>query len=247
MAPTIYAHRGAAAELPENTLPAFQRALDVGADALELDVHATRDGVIVATHDPDGLRCCGVARAVREADWSEVARWDAGAGFTDASGARPHAGCGICVPRLVDVIRAFPGVPLNVDLKADVPDLAVELLRRERAEERTTLTSFRASTVRRVRALGYAGPTGLARNEVARLLGLPTWLQRGPLRPAGNAAQLPLRFSTRAVVERCHALGLRVDFWTANDAETARRLAALGADGIMTDDPRTVVRAVKGL
>src|SRR5207245_7758006 len=69
--PRLYAHRGAAAELPENTLPGFERALQVGADALEMDVHRTRDGVIVVSHDPDGARCCGVAQAIVATDWAE--------------------------------------------------------------------------------------------------------------------------------------------------------------------------------
>ena len=117
---TLYAHRGAAAELPENTLPSFARALELGADALELDVHATKDGVVVVSHDPDGARLCGVAAAIHEVSFAEVSRWDAGHGFVDARGGRPHAGRGIGMPRLLDVLRAFPGVPLNVDLKTPI-------------------------------------------------------------------------------------------------------------------------------
>jgi glycerophosphoryl diester phosphodiesterase len=240
----LYAHRGAAAELPENTLPAFARALEVGARALEMDVHATRDGVLVVSHDPDGARMAGVPRAIRDVSWDEVSRWDAGQGFVDAAGGRPFAGKGMGLPRFVDVVRAFPGTPLNVDLKASVAELAVELLRAERAEERVCLASFSAATMRRVRALGYRGTTGLARSEVAQLLALPALAQRGPLRPAGGAAQLPLSLARPWVIGRCKALGLRVDFWTANDEPTARRLLALGVDGIMTDDPRKLAPVV---
>jgi glycerophosphoryl diester phosphodiesterase len=227
---TLYAHRGACAELPENTLASFERALEVGADALEMDVHATRDGVIVVSHDPGGERCFGVQQLICETDWDGVSRWGSQANRA---------------PRLLDVVRAFPGVPLNVDLKAGVADLAVELLRAERAEERVTLASFSASTLRRVRALGYKGPTGLARSEVAQLVALPASVQRGPLAPAGNAAQLPVNLAQRWLVDRCKALGLRVDIWTVNDAPTAQRLMALGVDGIMTDDPASLAPTVK--
>src|SRR5262249_24581506 len=110
----VYAHRGAAAERPENTLPSFARALELGADALEMDVHATRDGTLVVSHDPDGARMCNVARVLGEADWAEVSRWDAGWGFRAPDGSRPFAGQGVSIPRLVDVVRAFPGVLLNV-------------------------------------------------------------------------------------------------------------------------------------
>ncbi len=234
----LYAHRGAALELPENTLPAFARALEVGASALELDVHRSRDGVLVVSHDPDGSRLAGVAGSISDLDWSELARWDMGARFVDRAGARSCAGQGIGPPRLLDVLRAFPDVPLNVDLKSGAADEAVALIHAEGAAERVCLASFSADTLRRVRALGYKGPTGMARAEVARLLALPASAQRGFLRPRGAAAQLPLSLARPWVVARCHALSLRVDFWTVNDEATARRLLALGADGIMTDDPR---------
>jgi glycerophosphoryl diester phosphodiesterase len=232
----LYAHRGAAAERPENTLPSFERALACGADALETDAHATRDGVIVLAHDPDGARMA----------WDEVRRWDAGWGFVLPDGSRPFAGRGVGVPRLADLVEAFPGVPLNVDLKAPIADEAVALLRRMSAEERVCLASFRSATLRRVRALGYRGPTALARAEVLRLLALPASLQRGPLRPAGTAAQLPVSLGRPWVVARCRALGLRVDYWTVNDPPLARRLLALAVDGIMSDDPARIAPVIAG-
>jgi glycerophosphoryl diester phosphodiesterase len=241
----LYAHRGAASESPENTLPSFALALELGADALEMDVHATLDGVLVVSHDPDGTRMAGVAMPFRAVPSAEVREWDAGTGFVARDGSRPFAGRGIRVPTLEEVVCAFPGVPLNVDLKAPVADAAVALLRRLGAEERVCLASFQASTLRRVRALGYAGPTSLASAEVAQLLALPAVLQRSFLRPRAARAQLPISLGRAIVVARCHALGLCVDYWTVNDAALARRLIALGADGIMTDDPRTIVPAVK--
>src|SRR5207237_3568999 len=131
----IYAHRGASRELRENTLPAFRRALELGADALETDVHVTSDGALVASHDPDGARVFGVPRRIAECGWAEVRAW----GMTS----------------LEEVVTSFPGVPINVDLKVNVAALAVELMQRLNAEEQVTLASFHSSTSRRVRALGY--------------------------------------------------------------------------------------------
>jgi len=236
--PVLFAHRGAAVEVPENTLESFRRAIEVGAGALEMDVHATRDGVVVVAHDADGARMCGVPRALAHEDWTEVSRWDAGHGFTDAAAARPWAGRGLRVPRLAEVLEAFPGTLLNVDLKAPIADEVVALVRAARAEERVCLASFSSATIRRVRALGHRGPTALSRGEVARLLALPAVLQRGLLRPGGAAAQIPVALAQPWVVERSRALGLRVDVWTVNDEATARRMLDLGVDGIMTDDPR---------
>jgi glycerophosphoryl diester phosphodiesterase len=222
----VYAHRGASLELPENTMPAFRRALDLGADALETDVHLTADGVLVTAHDPDGVRVFGVQRRIADCGWEDVRSWG--------------------VPSLEEVVVSFPGVPINVDLKVPAADVAVALLHRLNCAERVTLASFHSSTLRRVRALGYRGPTSLGRSEVARLVSLPAAAQRGVLAPPGKAAQLPLSLAQRWVIRRCHALGLRVDYWTVNDPALARSLVALGADGIMTDDPAAIVPAVRG-
>jgi glycerophosphoryl diester phosphodiesterase len=221
----VYAHRGASLECPENTLPAFRRALELGADALETDAHVTSDGVLVLSHDPDGGRVFGVPRRIAECTFAEVRSWGA--------------------PSLEEVVREFPGVPLNVDLKIEAAALAVDTLRRLGAEEQVILASFRSSTLRRVRALGYRGATSLGRSEVARVLSIPAVAQRGPLACRGRAAQLPLSLAQPWVVARCHAVGLRVDYWTVNDPAQARRLLALGADGIMTDDPARIVPVVR--
>jgi glycerophosphoryl diester phosphodiesterase len=221
----IYAHRGASRELPENTMRAFRRALELGADALETDVHVTLDEVIVVSHDPDGARIFGKASRIAESSFAEVKAWG--------------------IPSLEEVVTSFPGVPINVDLKIDAAALAVALLRKLGAEEQVTLASFQSSTLRKVRALGYRGPTGLGRSEVARLLSLPAAAQRGPLAPPGRAAQLPLSLAKPWIIRRCHALGLRVDYWTVNEPALATSLLALGADGIMTDDPAAIVPALR--
>ena len=122
-----------------------------------------------------------------------------------------------------------------------VPRL-LEVLKRAKAEERTLVASFDVRTLRNVRRLGYPGKTGLAQAEVWRLVGLPLALHNFvPLR--GAAAQLPYRIygidlGTRAVVDKCHALGLEVHYWTVNEPALAERLLDCGADAIMTDDPR---------
>ena len=221
----IYAHRGASRELPENTMRAFRRALELGADALETDVHVTHDGVIVVSHDPDGARIFGEPARIADSSWAEVRAWG--------------------IPSLEEVVTTFSGVPINVDLKIDAAAQAVALLRKLGAEDQVTLASFQSSTLRKVRALGYRGPTGLGRSEVARLLSLPAAAQRGPLAPPGRAAQLPLSLAKPWIIRRCHALGLRVDYWTVNEPALATSLVALGADGIMTDDPATIVPALR--
>lgn len=214
-------------------MAAFRRALEIGVDALETDVHMTRDGHVVVSHDGDGLRRAGVARAIRASTLEQVRGWDVGNGHR--------------MPTLEEALVGFPDVPFNVDIKQAEPSMVrplLDLLRRLGAEERVTLAAFHMRTLLTVRALGYRGPTSLPKVEVLTMLYAPPGLFRlFPLR--GQAAQLPvsagrMRFDTEDVVVRCHRLGLRLDFWTVNDPDEAERLLDLGADGIMTDDPRAI-------
>ena len=243
----LYGHRGASAELPENTLPSFSRALERGATAIETDTHLTRDGQLVLAHDEDGRRMAGVSLAIRDATLAEVKAWDVGWGFVDAEGKRPFAGRGFRVPTLDEALAEIGDVPFNVDLKARSPALGEQLraiLRRHRAEERVRIASFDLRMTRAIRGRGFIGALGLGIGEVGLLVGLPRAVLRRLLRP-GDAAQLPIRafgvdFASRGTIEKCHDLGLRVDYWVVNDAPTAARLLDLGADGIMTDDPKTI-------
>jgi len=249
--PRLYAHRGAAAELPENTLPSFRRALDLGADAIETDAHLTRDGHVVLSHDPTGARMCGLGVDIARSTLAEVRLWDAGNGFRDERGGRPFAGQAFVVPTLDEALREFPGVPFNVDAKSHHPEMVPRLLdvvRRAGAADRTLLASFDAATLRLVRALGYEGKTGLAQAEALRILLPSRVLAWRPL--PGAAAQLPYRaygidLGRRALIDKLHALGLEVHFWTVNDAALATRLLDAGADAIMTDDPRALVPVLR--
>jgi glycerophosphoryl diester phosphodiesterase len=241
----LYAHRGASAERPENTLSAFQRAMEIGVDALELDVHLTRDGVFIVSHDDTAQRMTGAPLAWRDIDLVAAQRLDAGWGFVAKDGTRPFAGQGINVPTLETVLREFPDVHVNIDLKgADSAPPMIDLLRKLGALERVTLASFQTATLVAVRRGGFSGETCLSQAEVATLFAMPALLWR-QLPFTGTAAQVPthqgpIRFDRAPFIAKCHSLGLRVDYWTIDDASDAARLLELGADGIITNDPATL-------
>jgi len=241
----LYAHRGASAERPENTMPAFTRAVEIGVDALEMDVHLTRDGHLIVVHDDTATRMTGAHAAWAELDLADARRLDAGWGFVAQDGTRPFAGKAITIPTFEEVLDAFPGVRINVDLKSDrAVDLMLDLIRRKHAEDRVTLASFQLRTLVQIRRHGYGGETALSQGEVATLLGLPAMLWR-QLPFTGTAAQVPVRagrihFDRAAFIAKCHSIGLRVDFWTVDDRAEVARLLALGADGIITNDPGAV-------
>jgi glycerophosphoryl diester phosphodiesterase len=241
----LYAHRGASAERPENTMLAFERAIEVGVDAIETDVHLTRDGHLIVSHDDNAARMTGSRLAWADITLADARRLDAGWGFVAPDGTRPYAGKNVTVPTFEEVLVAFPQVHLNVDLKdprAIGPML--DLVRAHGAEERVTLASFDTKTSVELRRRGYTGETALSQGEVATLLGLPALLWR-QLPFTGTAAQVPTRhgvvhFDRASFIAKCHAIGLRVDFWVIDHAAEAQRLLELGADGIMTNDPAAI-------
>jgi glycerophosphoryl diester phosphodiesterase len=133
---------------------------------------------------------------------------------------------------------------INVDIKQSPVDAVLEVIRAKHAEDRVTVASFQTGAAIAVRRKGYGGATALSQGEVLSLVSLPALLWR-QLPFTGTAAQVPthhgvLRFDRPAFIAKCHSLGLRIDFWTIDDRAEAARLIALGADGIMTNDPAAI-------
>jgi glycerophosphoryl diester phosphodiesterase len=221
--------------------------LQLGAHAIETDAHMTRDGRIVLSHDATGERTAGVPRAIRDATLAEIREWDVGARFVPRRPGAFVSGMRYRMPTLDESLAAHPDVVFNVDAKQTVPDMIPALLRSirsARAEDRVRIASFSTKNLVRARALGYPGETGLSAKEIARIMFVPRPALRW-LRVPGHAAQVPRRahglvFASQAAIDRLHTLGLRVDFWTIDDPREAAELFAMGADGVMTDDPRAL-------
>src|SRR5262244_2207785 len=142
LVPTVHiSHRGGASLAPENTIAAFEQAVSKYAtQMLELDVHLTRDGVLVVSHDTTVERCTNGAGGIAAMNLSELRKLDAGFHFS-ADGGRtfPYRGRGIKIPTLVEVLREFPSMRLNIDLKpptAGIEAVFADLVRREQVVER---------------------------------------------------------------------------------------------------------------
>lgn len=227
--PIPFAHRGGASEAPENTLPAFGRAVELGYTYLETDVHVTSDGVLVAFHDDDLARTCGRPGRISSLPWSEVAS-------ARVDGREP-------IPRFDDLVEAFPDARWNVDCKTDaaLPAL-VSAVRRHRLLERLCLGAFSDRRLARLRReLGDGALTSMGPRAVARLKYSPGALPRRRDR-ATTVAQVPVRrgrieLVDAAFVRRAHAAQVAVHVWTIDDADEMARLLDLGVDGIMTDAP----------
>ncbi len=228
--PLPFAHRGGASDVPENTMPAFEYAVELGFRYLETDVQVTADGVLVAFHDDDLQRTCGRPGRISELPWSEVRE-------ARVAGVAP-------IPLLADLLGAWPDVRLNIDCKSDaaVPAL-VETLRRAAALPRVCVGAFSDRRIRRIRSMlgpelcSALGPAGVA----ALRFGAPT-------PPGAHTAQVPVRQGRLTIVDerfvdRAHRRGIEVHVWTVDEPEEMERLLDIGVDGLMTDRP-TVLRDV---
>jgi len=226
--PLVGAHRGASARAPENTLAAFRAALEDGAELIELDVHLTRDGRLAVIHDPTTGRTTGVDGVVADLTMDELRRLDAGR-LTGAA----WAGEGI--PELGDVLGlARSRVIVNVEVKGGVE--AVPALQRRVREhdmvDGVVVSSFDRATVRAAADLRSGIRVGLLCDEAPPDPVAAT--------QAAGASLLHLEYSlvTAEVVATLRAAGLGVVAWTVNEPDEMRRLARLGVDAILSDDPR---------
>ena len=242
LGPILLAHRGARLLAPENSLEAFEAALRAGADGIETDVQCSCDGHVVLAHDPHGRGTARVDRAIVECALSELNGWDIGCGPAVTAGRGP-----VRMPTLEAALHAFPAVAFNVDIKVHTRaavDAVLAAVARCGAAQRVLLTSFSTAVMRHVRARRYAGPTG-----VAQLEAIATLLLRRPAPAGAQRLQIPERFGALPLdrswtIARAHAAGLRIDYWVVNEPARAHALLALGADGIVTDDPAAIAPVV---
>ena len=216
------AHRGASKAERENTIAAFRRARELGADAVELDVRVTADGALVIHHNPDLPDGRIIGRTLR-ADLPE------------------H------VPGLHDALDACAGMWVNVEIKNDpeepdfdptdhVADAVIAALAERDEPGRWLISCFRIETVDRCRALAPEIRTAWLTVEVPE--GTVTRLVR-----RGHAALHPWSGSvTEDLVAEAHAAGLEVNVWTVDDPDTLRRLADWGVDGLCSNVPDVACR-----
>jgi len=228
--PIPFAHRGGASDVPENTMPAFEYAVNLGYRYVETDVQVTSDGVLVAFHDNDLRRTCGRAGKISELPWSEVQT-------ALVDGRAP-------IPLLDDMLGTWPELRVNIDCKSDKAIAAlVSALHRTNALPRVCLGAFSDARLRVLRKeLGpdvctSLGPGGVAALRYSTLRHTSAMAAQVPVK------QGPLTVTNPAFVERAHAMGLAVHVWTIDDPVEMHRLLDMGVDGIMTDRPE-VLRTV---
>lgn len=237
-APAIWAHRGACRQAPENTLAAFERAVELGADGVELDVQRSADGVLVVCHDETVDRTSDGTGAISDLTFGQLRALRFANGFAD------HADA--LVPTLREVLDLLTPTRLvvNIELKNSVaryPGMESQVLDEVRAAgfgDRVVFSSFNHRSLARLHELGTTAPLGVLYIEPL----VTPWAYAAGF---GASALHPYAGSIwDDDIARAHAAGLRVHAWTVDAPEQVRALASRGVDAIITNVPDQALAAL---
>ena len=234
--PIPIAHRGGAGAWPENTMPAFQGAVDLGFKYVETDVHATADGVLVAFHDSRLDRVTDKTGKISELLWSDVQH-------ALVDGKEP-------IPRFSELMKTFPDLRVNIDPKLDnAVDPLIRELKELDALERVCVGAFSDSRLGKFYdEFGEDICLSMGPIEVVKAR-LSSWgFPKRKFR--ARAAQVPIRQGPIPIVDqrfldRMHSLDIAVHVWTIDEVADMNRLLDLGVDAIMTDDPATLLEVFR--
>jgi glycerophosphoryl diester phosphodiesterase len=230
----VTAHRGASVAAPENTMASFRRALEAGADFIELDVQRTRDGQVVVVHDGDLMRMAGDPRKIVALTVEDLASIDIGRTYAPEF-------AGEHVPTLAEVIGLTRGrAKINIELKYNVPDPALapavlEVLKRENFLDQVVITSLDQAALKQVEAGGPGPQTGL----------IVTAAMGNVVQTAADFLSLNSAQATPSLLRRAHAAGKAVHVWTVNKPEVMLRMIERGVDNIITDDPGLLKKVMR--
>lgn len=237
--PIIFAHRGASAHAPENTLAAFNLAVEQGADGIELDVKLTLDGHVVVIHDASVDRTTGAHGRVKDMTLDELRSLDAGSFFSEKLN-------GEKIPTLEEVFevvgkRTFINVELtNYSTPHDhLSESVCMLVKKMGLQKRVLFSSFLPSNLSKARSYLPSVPTGLL--AMPGILGL--WARSFGFAFGKYEALHPnLKSVTQQQIYFAHRLNKHINVWTVNEEADMRRLFKWGVDAIFTDDPQLAVK-----
>lgn len=241
--PLIFAHRGARRAAPENTLPAFARALEMGADGIELDVHRSRDGRLVVIHDFALEHSTSGIGPVTNPTAAELAALDAGSHFAPEYAGTP-------VPTLDEAFDLVGGrCRVNVEIKSeswsggDAVEPLVEMIQARGLYDQVIVSSFNPITLVKVRHTDPKIEIGLLLEE-----DLPPHLRFAWFTPILQPQAVHPHFAMvdTTFMQWARERGCAVNVWTVNDVDEARRLVSLGVDALISDVPDVLIAALFG-
>lgn len=253
----VIAHRGDSKYFPENSLPAFESAKNLGVDIIETDVHISSDGVIFIWHDDHSEQLNGKCDDICKKSWSELKQLDLGYLYIDNDGKRPFSNKGISLVKFEDILKEFPEARFNVDLKDKSRELVFgfyNILEEYNAFNRVVVASFFSENLKLIRSISPRVVTSFGKSEVRlwvvlsklRLLRVVSkFFKDTPPVMQVPVASGSIRVVTKRFIKILHKRGVKIQVWTINERDEMEELLKMGVDGIMTDDPRLLIDVVK--
>ena len=252
----VIAHQGGDGVWPGNTMFAFEQAVQIGADVLEMDAHITKDGHIVLMHDEEVDRTTDGAGLIEDKTLEELKRLDAAYGWSIDDGKTfPYRGQGIQAPTLEEVFQRFPQMRYVIEIKLTnnpIDKPLCDLIRQYNMQDKALIGSFHDEAMKNFRATCPEVATSASRTEVRNyvLLGkvflwgfyLPRFQTIQP--PWDPEESLGIQIMTERFVRESHAKNIRVEPWTVDDPELMKLYIEWGVDGIITDRPDLLVEAL---
>ncbi len=232
--PVIFAHRGASSHAPENTLAAFQLAIDQGANAIELDVQLTQDQEVIVFHDAHLGRTTDGTGRVKDLTLAEIKTLNAGLSFSPAYQNQN-------IPTLKEVLDFLPQeILLNIELKNmhspfdELPARTASIIQNQNAENRVLLSSFNTVALRKISSSSSSIPLGLLLRSslITRLRSIFPYLQKN-----FYSIHLPFTFLNPQLISTFQKAGLKVFTYTLNHTQDILSATKMGIDGFFTDDP----------
>jgi len=248
--PLVIAHQGGDGLWPGDTMFAFEHAAELGVDVLEMDLHITKDGVLVINHDETVDRTTDGRGEIEAMTLDEIKALDAGYDWSNDNGNTfPYRGMGITIPTLAEVFEAFPGYHMTIEIKTTEHSMAMpfcEMIRAYDMQGKVLVASFLDERMEEFREVCPEVATSSARQETTIFVLLSKAFLGRLYSPSFYALQVPEKSSgitvmTTQFVRAAHERNLRVEPWTIDDPEQMKQYVEWGVDGVITDRPDSML------
>lgn len=249
----VIAHQGGDEVWPGNTIFAFQNAVDIGVDVLEMDLHITKDNVLILIHDETIDRTTNGTGEVESMNVDELQTFDAGYDWSMDNGVTfPFRGQGITIPTLEEVFTTFPQMKMTIEIKKSNTSMIqpfCDMIREYGMQDKIVVASFYDDKMKEFRETCPEVATSSAKNETTVFVLLSKVFLTGFYSPQFYSLQVPEESSgitvmTQSFIRLAHERNLAVEPWTINDEETMRKFISWGVDGIMTDRPDIMIEVL---
>lgn len=258
-APLVVAHQGGDGIWPGDTLYAFEKAVEIGVDVLEMDAHITRDGAIVLMHDEEVDRTTEGTGLIENMTLDELKQLDAAYQWSNDGGKTfPYRGQGILVPTLEELFEKFPQMRYVIEIKLTqnpIDQPLCDLIRQYDMQDKVMVASFHDEVMQHFRETCPEIATSASRTEVRNFVLLGKVFLSGFIAPKYQSIQPPydpkeslnIPIMTERFIREAHAKNIKVEPWTVDDPVLMKQYIEWGVDGIMTDRPDLMIEVLQEL